>query len=703
MSPNAALARPGCGCGGGSHGGTGCGAGGAVSAGLSARAFARPTFFAGQLLTEDDLGALTAYVTAKDRLHNRYLFGAGVVCGLWVSCDPCGGGTVTVQPGYALDCYGNDLVLACPAPLDVNAMIRDLRAARLGKDCGDPCADQAPSAAGQKARTVRHYRLYARYIEQSTDPVAPYATVESSGQGVCEPTRIREGISFVLKCPGDLPPPDDLWSRLQACLPGDDIRGRGARLTAYSGPMIAAAAAVASPPAFSQQDADQLGNLQASLTQVAPGAVGDQIRSATEQVRQLAAVLARYELDQNHPDLASLPDVRSGLQTAAAALVTAQAADQYGALDRPAVTALLDQAAQLADPPATLPPLQLAMLAQGRPLDDSVLADLAADATALQGWLLTCLDSDPMLADCELRSLAQAVSVTSATSQDTVAFSSLGQAGSTLAGLYARLVADGTCAALNPPCALGEDTDVLLASLEVRDCQVTRICNARRDYVISGSLLRHWLPAGLLRRQLETICCPTAPAPASAGAQPGGLAFAETGFASAEPAAGAPWPLPDPGNMLRGVIQRLGAARMAPAAPPRPPATGGAAADATAQQIAALAERVTELTEQLTRTQVRLSALAGASPAGTSAASTGGPDPGAGDPGAEPGPGSGRESQPATPAQGAGDAGPPATEAGPGAAGRPATDAGPGAPGPSPAEGSRIHHRFPFTGGRDDT
>ena len=66
--------------------------------------------------------------------------------------------------------------------------------------------------------------------------------------------------------------------------------------------MIAAAAAVASPPAFSQQDADQLGNLQASLTQVAPGAVGNQIRWATEQVRQLAAVLARYELDQNHPD-----------------------------------------------------------------------------------------------------------------------------------------------------------------------------------------------------------------------------------------------------------------------------------------------------------------------------------------------------------------------------------------------------------------
>ena len=87
---------------------------------------------------------LTGYVTAKDRLHNRYLFGAGVVCGLRVTCDPCGGGTVSVQPGYALDCCGNDLVLACPATLDINTMIRDLRAARLGKDCGDPCADHRP-------------------------------------------------------------------------------------------------------------------------------------------------------------------------------------------------------------------------------------------------------------------------------------------------------------------------------------------------------------------------------------------------------------------------------------------------------------------------------------------------------------------------------------------------------------------------------
>ena len=244
MSVNAALAKPGCGCGGSGGCGCGCGCGsGAASANLAATAFVRPRFFAGQLLTEDDLAALADYTTAKDRLHNRYLFGAGVVCGLWVSCDPCGGGTVTVQPGYALDCCGNDLILRCAATLDVNAMIRDLRAAQLGKDCGDPCADQGTSSAGRQGTPVtRHYRLYARYGEQETDPVAPYATGDQCGPVACEPTRIREGISFVLKCPAKTRRRRMICRcRLRACLPGA-WRFSAARYGSrqYSGPMAAA-------------------------------------------------------------------------------------------------------------------------------------------------------------------------------------------------------------------------------------------------------------------------------------------------------------------------------------------------------------------------------------------------------------------------------------------------------------------------------
>jgi hypothetical protein len=602
MSVNAALAKPGCGCGGA------CGSGPAP-ANLTATAFVRPRFFAGQLLTEDDLGALTAYTTAKDRLHNRYLFGAGVVCGLWVSCDPCGGGTVTVHPGYALDCCGNDLLLPCAATLDVNAMIRDLRATQLGKDCGDPCAGQGTASSGRQSTTpTRHYRLYARYGEQETDPVAPYATGEPCGQVTCEPTRIREGISFVLKCPADAPPPDDLWSRICACMPSQDILRVEARLKAYSRPMTAAAAATEHPPVFGAENAERLTEVRAALAKARPGEDGERIRSATEHVREMAALIARYDLARERTEYADIAKARKELGQAAAALADGAAVAGYDPLDQPAVNALLEQAAQLADSPLTLPRVWLAMIAQGRPFNDSVLAAITSDAAAVLEWLLDRLDNDPTLADCELRSRAQALSLTTAGQSETHQIRSLGRAGSELAELVAAVVTDCICAVFDPPCAPCDDTDVLLACLEVCDCTVVRICNAERDYVISGSALRYWLPTGLLHEGLESFCCPERCRDA-ARAEPGTLAFSEAGFGTGEPVAAAPWDLlglPDPAHLLRDMMERVGAARAAPAVRQPPPAAGGADVSATAHQVAALSERVAELTERLIQSQARL-------------------------------------------------------------------------------------------------
>ena len=55
----------------------GCGCGGTSA---FPAAFVRPRFFAGQLLTEDDLTLLTDYVAGKDRLHNRMVSGTGSAC-----------------------------------------------------------------------------------------------------------------------------------------------------------------------------------------------------------------------------------------------------------------------------------------------------------------------------------------------------------------------------------------------------------------------------------------------------------------------------------------------------------------------------------------------------------------------------------------------------------------------------------------------
>jgi hypothetical protein len=215
-----------CGCGGS---GTGrplpgaCGCADGTCTSCQAQGAARPRFFAGQLLTEDDLQALSDYVLEKNRLHNRLFVGDGVVCGLQVTCNPCGGGKLVVQPGHALDCCGNDLVLECAVELDANAMVRDLRRSLLGGyDCGDPCAGRKPAGGkGEETKphvAARHYSLYIRYSEEATDPVAPYATGEPCGTAACEPTRVREGVRFELRCCTDADAPDGFLQRALRCL-----------------------------------------------------------------------------------------------------------------------------------------------------------------------------------------------------------------------------------------------------------------------------------------------------------------------------------------------------------------------------------------------------------------------------------------------------------------------------------------------------
>lgn len=94
----------------------------------------RPLFGPGQTLTAADLNALEDYARAKNRLHNRYLHGWGVVCGLEVTCNDCEG-SVTIGPGYALDPCGEDIIVTQPTRFDIVAAIR-------------ACADQQRATTG---------------------------------------------------------------------------------------------------------------------------------------------------------------------------------------------------------------------------------------------------------------------------------------------------------------------------------------------------------------------------------------------------------------------------------------------------------------------------------------------------------------------------------------------------------------------------
>lgn len=116
----------------------------------------RPRFFAGQLLTEDDLNRLDHYIVAKQRLHNRHLVGWGVACGLEVVCDTCGprrgSSKVTVKPGYALSPCGNDIVVCDTVGVDVCALIDRCRPQR-DDDCFElfPGAGRSTAAPGAAA------------------------------------------------------------------------------------------------------------------------------------------------------------------------------------------------------------------------------------------------------------------------------------------------------------------------------------------------------------------------------------------------------------------------------------------------------------------------------------------------------------------------------------------------------------------------
>jgi hypothetical protein len=71
-------------------------------------ALTRPRFFNGKLITAADLELEQDYFRAKTKLHNRSLHGFGIVSGLKVTVSS---GQIVVEPGLALDCEGNELVI----------------------------------------------------------------------------------------------------------------------------------------------------------------------------------------------------------------------------------------------------------------------------------------------------------------------------------------------------------------------------------------------------------------------------------------------------------------------------------------------------------------------------------------------------------------------------------------------------------------
>lgn len=550
MSAETVSTKPpsttGCGCGGG----RGCG--GACSCGASAArapsgGFAQPRFFAGQLLNDDDLEAIAAYVAGKNRLHNRFLHGDGVVCGLEVTCHPCGSGKVLVAGGYALDCCGNDIVVPCPEELDILEMIRELRIATAGGyDCGDPCTrnDKAPSQAtaghsqpageadGGGPEQPRRYWLYVRYAEQLSDPVAPYVTDEPCVTQSCEPTRIKEGYQFVLRCHRTCGQDEDVLSRVLDCAgkPEELLSavGTGRWASAFGARLRTALAALeraVAPVSRSDFDRDEFTRLRSSVEAGQAPADEAAVGQLMDHLTAAAATLLRAKaLSEADRTTAGLDD---GLISDASALVKAavqKLRDQSVAnLMDPAVRlfaeASLRTAARAADQPTGQPQHgDMQLLARGVAADNRLLTTTADGLRRQKAWLLDKVERTRSPTDCGLAAEVAAVRIPVIQSKvdesgegaavDLEAGDELAAVAVRLALLTRRYLIACVCAAMNPPCPACIDDAVLLASIDVLDCEVEDICQVVRKYVISGPNLRYWIPPlNTLPELLSRWCC----------------------------------------------------------------------------------------------------------------------------------------------------------------------------------------------------
>jgi hypothetical protein len=542
---SATMAKSGCGCGGGgspSAGKSSCSCGGS-SAICQGEAFTRPLFFSGQLLTEDDLRALVDYAVGKNRLHNRMLFGEGVVCGLLVTCDPCDCGKVIVQPGYALDCCGNDIVVECPVTLDVNKMVHELRTRMLGADCGDPCADKkggttvkAPSqtpvgdtssdqpSRPREEKRAQEYCLYIRYCEKPVEPVAPYATDDCSPSS-CQNTRLKEGYSFELRCREDDVEGPALWKRICECFhsrrgdekrPGiipSDVAILDDTLERIS---KAREEALSADPVKEREGDDSKvveGLKELQTRSRAPA----ELPSLVQLLIDVAGAAARLSLSGDTP-------TGQALSVAAAQLVGSVNAD---AMSKLATVYVKGTASYLGEyfsrqtqprgegtgadstPPfAKLPPLEAKMVALAAPFVAPVLTEVQQTVAFLYDRQLSSA-AQPARIRCTLnRELA---TVGSFSLPELVlnqeAFARLTN-GYRVVQLFKQDQLDCACTAINPSCPTCDDQSVLLACLKVRECCVEEICNLERDFVLTGPNARYWLPIDLIPEVLEWVCCP---------------------------------------------------------------------------------------------------------------------------------------------------------------------------------------------------
>jgi hypothetical protein len=157
----------------------------------------RVRYFPRQLITADDMTAEQEYFRQRDRRHNRFLHGWGVVCGLAVEAtnDKDHPWRVRVCPGYAIGPQGDEISVADPVYFDVATGASDCEPCQPW-----PCPPTSNTGGGRQRMPVF---LAIRHLECDSRPVRVHPLGCGCDEMLCEYSRVRD--DFELKVLSELP------------------------------------------------------------------------------------------------------------------------------------------------------------------------------------------------------------------------------------------------------------------------------------------------------------------------------------------------------------------------------------------------------------------------------------------------------------------------------------------------------------------
>lgn len=164
--------------------------------------FERINYYFGKMMTVRDFTDEQRYLNEKRWMLNRYGIGWGVLCGLKVKPHPQERNKVLVEPGFAIDSYGNEIKVCQEQEVDINTAKDEYR--RKKREHPETTQEAATEPEESPDEDNFFYYVSLKYHECDVEP-SP-VPVEDCGelQTECFYNRTRE--TFQLKVTRGAPP-----------------------------------------------------------------------------------------------------------------------------------------------------------------------------------------------------------------------------------------------------------------------------------------------------------------------------------------------------------------------------------------------------------------------------------------------------------------------------------------------------------------